>query len=253
MRRYRGAVEPIELVRAIEREGEAVACAVERGRTAAVPSCPGWTVADLAVHLGVVHRWAAETVRTRSTERVRGAIERWGVPSDRPDLADWVRAGVAEVAGVLAAAEPETPVFTWGPPPTVRFWLVRQAVETMLHRWDAESALGEPGPLDPALSAEGLDEWFRAFVPLVRSRSAKAGDGETYHFHRTDGEGEWLVSFPAGATTAEVRTEHAKGDVAVRGPAPALLLFLWHRPAEGLEVFGDAGLLKRWFELLPPP
>ena len=29
----------------------------------AVPSCPGWNVADLALHLGTVHRWADQLVR----------------------------------------------------------------------------------------------------------------------------------------------------------------------------------------------
>jgi uncharacterized protein (TIGR03083 family) len=246
-------MEPADLIRAIEHEGDAIAAAVERARSADVPACPGWTVADLAVHVGVVHRWAAETVRTRATERVRGALDRWGVPADRPDLADWVREGVAELSRLLRAADPDAPVFTWGPPPTVRFWLVRQAVETALHRWDAESASGTPAPIDAALAAEGLVEWFGVFVPSVRARSSREGAGETFHFHRTDGEGEWLVSFPAGTGGVEVQAAHAKGDAAVRGPAPALLLFLWHRPAEGIEVFGDAGLIDRWFELLPPP
>lgn len=246
-------MDTASLVRAVAREGEAVAAVVERDRGAAVPACPGWTVADLAVHLGVVHRWAAETVRSLATERVRGATTRWAVSPDHPDLAAWVREGVAELTGVLAAADPGAAVFTFGPPPTVRFWLVRQAVETMLHRFDAESATGMPAPLDPEISAVGLREWFDVFVPLVRARSARDGRGETFHFHRTDGEGEWVVAFPPGTTTVEVRAEHAKGDVAVRGPADALLLFCWHRPVGGIEIFGDESLIDRWFELLPPP
>lgn len=245
-------MEPADLIGAIEREGSALAAAVERARSAGVPACPGWTVADLAVHVGVVHRWAAETVRTRATERVRGAMGRWGVPADRPDLADWVREGTRRLADALRAADDDEPVFTWGPPPTVRFWLVRQAVETALHRWDAESAFCTPAPIDVEVAAEGLREWFGVFVPLARARSQREGSGETYHFHRTDGEGEWLVSFPAGTSAVEVRAEHAKGDAAVRGPAPALLLWLWHRPTEGIETFGETGLLDRWFELLPP-
>ena len=41
--------------------------------------------------------------------------------------------------------------------------------------------------------------------------------------------------------------EHAKGDVAARGTASDLLLFLWGRvPADTLEVFGDADLLARF-------
>ena len=44
-----------------------------------------------------------------------------------------------------------------------------------------------------------------------------------------------------------VTREHAKGDVAARGTASDLLLFLWGRvPATALEVFGDAALLDRF-------
>ena len=47
--------------------------------------------------------------------------------------------------------------------------------------------------------------------------------------------------------------EHAKGDVAVRGTASDLLLFLWGRlPGKNLEVLGDASLLGRYFELVTP-
>ena len=67
------------------------------------------------------------------------------------------------------------------------------------------------------------------------------GDG-TVHLHCTDVDGEWLVARRDGEVT--VTAEHAKGDVAARGSASDLLLFLWGRvPADALEVFGDADLL----------
>ena len=71
---------------------------------------------------------------------------------------------------------------------------------------------------------------------------------ETVHVHVTDGagegDGEWLLSFGDGATSL-ART-HAKGDVAVRGPASDVLLALWSRPrSEQVEVIGDAGVLDR--------
>jgi hypothetical protein len=74
--------------------------------------------------------------------------------------------------------------------------------------------------------------------------------GETYHFHRTDGEGEWLVRFEGDEVT--LRHEHGKGDVAVRGPAEDLFLWLWGRiPADRPEVHGDASLLNHYRELVP--
>jgi predicted lipid carrier protein YhbT len=69
------------------------------------------------------------------------------------------------------------------------------------------------------------------------------------HFHSTDGDGEWLARL--GAEGLVVTREHAKGDVAVRGVASDLLLFLYGRVGtERLEVFGDAALLARWRELV---
>jgi len=37
-----------------------------------VATCPGWTVDDVALHLGTIHRWAEELVRTRSSVRILG-------------------------------------------------------------------------------------------------------------------------------------------------------------------------------------
>ena len=61
--------------------------------------------------------------------------------------------------------------------------------------------------------------------------------------------GEWLARLtPDGVV---VTAEHAKGDVAARGTASDLLLFLYGRvPAHDLEVFGDSSLLGRWRELV---
>lgn len=68
----------------------------------------------------------------------------------------------------------------------------------------------------------------------------------TVHLHATDAEGEWLVEL--GASVRSVRREHAKGDVALRGPASALSAVLDSRASAaddglGLECFGDAALL----------
>ena len=44
-----------------------------------------------------------------------------------------------------------------------------------------------------------------------------------------------------------VTREHAKGDVAVRGPASDLLLVVYGRkPAEEIDVFGDTSLFEQF-------
>ena len=58
--------------------------------------------------------------------------------------------------------------------------------------------------------------------------------------------------FTDGALVAT--REHAKGDLAVRGPASSLLLWAYNRVpagADGLESFGDPALLDGWASIVP--
>ncbi|CAM5496820.1 hypothetical protein TPAU25S_00705 [Tsukamurella paurometabola] len=52
-------ITPTDWIDALERDGGAVAATPPDRLDLGVPSCPGWTVRDLIVHLGAVHRWAA--------------------------------------------------------------------------------------------------------------------------------------------------------------------------------------------------
>ena len=242
-----------DYLNAIERECAAFAVALGNGAERDVPSCPGWRVADLAVHLGVIHRWATEMVRSRASEPLRDREQLFGVDPDDPALVEWFEQGTRELVGVLRSSPADAPVWTWTPERSVRFWTRRQAHEAAIHRWDAQGALRvrAPQPIDAVLAADGIDEWLGVFA-ASRSRrtSARMGLGESFHFHCTDEQGEWVVRFEG--PDIDVRSEHAKADVAVRGSASDLLLFLWGRKStETLEVLGDASLLERWSELLP--
>lgn len=75
----------------------------------------------------------------------------------------------------------------------------------------------------------------------------------TMHVHATDADGEWMVRVVDGRVVVE--HGHAKGDVAVRGPASSLALLLWHRmPADdpSLERFGNTAVLDSWLALGVP-
>jgi uncharacterized protein (TIGR03083 family) len=204
-------------------------------------------VADLATHLGGVQRWVTELVRTKATSG-RAEIENHD-PAD-PQLADWLVGGAGELGAALCQIDPDTPMWTIGRPRTATSWFRRQAQEASVHRWDAQAAVGDPDPIDSDLASEGIGEMLEIFVPGAHRRGGATGSGEMFHFHRTDGPGEWLVRFePDGAT---VTTEHAKAPVAMRGPAEDLLLVLWRRrPSSSVEVFGEPAAVERWFELVP--
>lgn len=235
-------METAEHLAVIPREAEALArAATEAGLDAPVPTCPGWTVQDLVVHMASGDRWARTIVERRSTERVD-----WSLPEPPPSgdaLVPWYLDGVRALVEVLAAADPHTPVWTFGSPRTVAFWPRRRALETAVHRVDAEGAAGEPQGIDAALAVDGVDEYLDVFVR--RWGTDVASGGETLHFHCTDVDGEWLVARDGG--DLRVTRAHAKGDVAARGTASDLMLFLWGRVgADRLEVFGEATLLDRF-------
>jgi uncharacterized protein (TIGR03083 family) len=217
------------------------------GLEAAVPTTPGWTVADLIQHTGVRHRWVTEIIETKAQERV-GRAEIPG-PGQGDDAVAWFEAGAAGLLSTLEAADPDTPVWTWSSaePVPARFWFRRVAHETVIHRVDAESAAGDVGPIEPAaLAADGIDELLE-LVTVRTEGDDPGGLSGSFHFHTTDVAGEWVVVFAGGAMT--VRREHAKADVAVRGAASDLELFLYNRRgADGLDVFGDPALVAAWAE-----
>lgn len=226
-------------------------------------------MADLVVHLGSVHRAVAHIV----TRRLHGPpdpadlaflglpadTDGWPRPEDAPhqgpvptSLFDWFAGGAAALESVLRDREPDDWAWTWSGERTVGFWRRVQAVEASVHRWDAEHALGAARPLEADFAADAIGHNFEAFAPARRTwRSSPAGKGERFGFRRTDGPGEWTVSFDGD----EVRTAGSAGpgDVEVAGTASDLLLFLWQRiPAERLDVTGDRAALDRYFTLVPP-
>jgi uncharacterized protein (TIGR03083 family) len=233
-------VETEEYLAALRREGRALGEAAERaGLRAAVPSCPGWITADLLWHIGEVHHFWGEVVRRRASHP--SEVPEPERPADG-ELLGWYRQGLERLLGVLAAADPATAVWTWAPQKDVAFVQRRMAQETAVHRVDAELAAGAPGPVDPALAVDGVDEFLR-FHTAGRREGAAPLDGSV-HLHATDAEGEWLIT--ETGERLEVSGGHAKGDAAARGTASDLLLLLWRRRSPGdVEVHGDAAVLER--------
>jgi len=218
----------------LEREGRALAEAA-RGRLAPpVPSCPDWTVGELVAHTSGAHRFWAQMAAGLGDPR---SAVRASAPA--PELVvEWFEDGLTRLLDTLRAADPASPVWTWAPieNPTVSWIIRRMTHETVVHRWDVQNALGAPGSIEPELGSDGIDELLFVFLPA--ERELHRGIGATAHIHCTDTEGEWVVRMTDGDFT--VTREHAKGDVALRGPAADLLLALWERvPLSEIEMLGD--------------
>lgn len=211
---------------------------------AAVPTCPGWSVADLLVHTAEVFRGRTFILATGATTRPAGAAWRREVPA-REELVGWFEEELAALVDQLTGADPRRRAWTWWPPEqTVGFWSRRMAHETAVHRVDAQAALGRAEPVSTPLAVDGIDEALDLFLAARLGAGSLDGPATTVHLHATDAEGEWLVHL--GPDGLDVERGHAKGDAAARGTASDLLLWLWGRvPLDRLEVFGDTDALAR--------
>ncbi|GAA2706993.1 maleylpyruvate isomerase family mycothiol-dependent enzyme [Actinoplanes palleronii] len=175
--------------------------------TAPVVHCGEWTLRDLADHLGNGNLWAATAV----TER-HGRFPRPPAPAD---IGPWF-AGTAQTLTSALAVDPATEAWTFAPPHTVGFWRRRRCLETLVHRWDAEHALGGAGALDPALCADGIDEVFDTFAPRQVRMGRMPVPKKSVLFVATDLDRSWTAGPDRPVATLE-------------GSAADLFLALWNR------------------------
>ncbi len=182
--------------------------------SARVEHCGDWTLHDLADHLGRQNLWAAAAV----TEK-RGDYEAPAAPRDQAALAGWFR----DTAGVLLTAldtDPSASAWTIAPPPTVGFWQRRRCMETLIHRWDAERALGDGGRLDPDLAADGVAEVIDTMTPRQIRLGRISPIPHAVRISAADSPSSWILGPGDPVAT-------------IRATAADLLLILWGRlPAD---------------------
>jgi len=230
-----------EHVDAVRREADAFNVALRDGPIeAAVPSCPEWTMADLALHVGEFAGWWTH-ILCDGTGRPRPALAE---PAAAHDRTGWCGESLAHLVAELEATPPDTAVWTWAKEDkTARFPARRAANELAIHRFDAQLARGTQQPIERALAADGIDE---IFVMIANRGTPPGGTGETLHLHATDCEAEWMLTI--GADGIDMRHEHAKGDTAVRAAVSDLELLLYQRPPVGpVEQFGDDRPLELFY------
>jgi uncharacterized protein (TIGR03083 family) len=210
-----------------------------------VPSCPGWTLDELAWHQGEAWAFWARMVDEHVTDvqTVRDMDEFVRPSGDA--LLDWVAASHTAIYGALVDAPPEQEVWTWTGANRDAAWVRRRmAHETVVHSWDASRAVRLPDDIDPVVASDGIDEYLMWFAGRGGGAGAEPVGG-TVHLHCIDTAGEWLVT-ALDASGATFTREHAKGDCAVRGRAGDLVLWLWGRDAGPVEVIGDATVAARF-------
>jgi uncharacterized protein (TIGR03083 family) len=242
----------------LRHDAEALLSAASGHLERPVPSCPGWSVERLVGHVGRVYRWTAAWVASGATPWDSPSASRGEAPQverapDGEAVLPWTEAAVDLLVTTLEAVDPSSTVATWAGEQPAIFWPRRMAIETALHRWDVQNATGDAAPVDPELASYAIDEFFGIILPQRAAEGIEALDAadRSLHLHATDIPGEWLVTLRPRPRDMEVEHVHAKGDVAARGAASDLLLFLWNRGGvDRLEVFGERELLERWSDAI---
>jgi uncharacterized protein (TIGR03083 family) len=235
---------------------------------APVPTCPGWTLGDLVLHLGSVHEWAALIVASGATK-----------PPDRPHpsvpaaepLADWYDGRVRHLLDTLRDTDPDKACWTHQRDFRVSaYWSRRQAHELAAHLADADIALGRTPHYDAGLAADGIGEVLDVWLPLVARYMKRHPDLVAPLVLRcTDRSESWLLS-PCPDAAPKITGPHLGGapppdaaqhDAAqpdallgedrpvaeITGSAADLLLALWKRvDLDQLTVEGDVAVARRF-------
>ena len=221
-----------------------VAVAQEAGLDAKTPTCPRWNIRKLLLHTGEVHRWATAVVAGEYTSLAKVPKDTRGdLPTDAHTVA-WFREGVANLIDTLANADQSVKydAFLADPlTPRLLFWARRQAMETSIHRVDAESALGRCTAFAPKVAADGIDEFVTGFITR--------GKGAVYrHTPHTIGivpddvDQRWTVTIGDGPIVTQ-RTP-GRADCTVTGLASDIFMALWNRPpSDSLATKGDSSLM----------
>jgi hypothetical protein len=234
---------------------------------APVPSCPGWTVADLVRHVAEVYLHKVEAMRQQQVPQP------WPPPEiEHAEPVPLLERAWAALSSEFAERAPEGPAYSWyEPDQTVGFWMRRMAQETVIHRIDAELArlAVEPARADGVarvaddLAVDGIDEVLVVFLSYASTRWPEDfGDDLAQADKRpiliSSGGVAWVVlagpdgvrvgrADPvAGAPPAGAETP----DATVRGAPEAMLRWLWARGGEGVSIDGDQDLVAGLRRLL---
>jgi uncharacterized protein (TIGR03083 family) len=209
--------------------------AVAAGPSAAVPTCPEWTVMDLVAHMAAVHNMAAEALTRSIGDRPPPATP----PEDWDELLTWWDGQRTTLLSRLAAEDPGKQV--WGFIPelaSVGWWARRQAHETAIHRLDAEHARSEKLPtllFDSELAADGIEEVLRISVFRAQRKRPEVTVEGSLLLHAADAGKAWVLHARGGDVKyGPVEDSATHADASLVGTADAVYRAVWKRPSTAI-------------------
>jgi uncharacterized protein (TIGR03083 family) len=229
-----------------------------------VPTCPGWSAADLLWHLTEVQMFWGLIVERQLQDSADAEPLKGDRPDDYHDLLAMFERESKRLSTALADTADDVEVWTWSDDHSVGFVRRRQAHEALIHRVDAEAAAGRvPGPIDMELAADGVDEVLRVMAGGVPEWATFEPEGVEVRIVATDAGRTWGAAFgqmqgtsPNSGKTYDIPAltvgmNAVSPNAAVSGTAADLDLYLWGRGSlDGLTVEGDATVVPRLRQLM---
>lgn len=201
------------LLSELERSSEAVATACVSHLDSPVQHCDGWTVSDLAIHLGNV-QWFWNDVMQRSALTLADVQHPPGPPQGA-DVATYLRGETSQLITSLSERADDHHIWTWWEAEQNLGWLLRrQVLEAAVHGWDANNAVGEPAALPVDIAVLGLTEFCEVMAANLIEGADPANSIEL-----VPSDNAWRGT---------VQLSNA-APLATHGTASDLLLTLWGR------------------------
>jgi uncharacterized protein (TIGR03083 family) len=196
-------------------------------------------LAELAALVGSANLFAAAAVTDWDGSPNPPDASPPKVPEDRYELTRWVD-GTGEALLMALDTDPGSPAWGYFTPPNAGYWQRSRAVAMMLHRWDAQRAVAEAGPLNPELAGEGISEVFDVLAPRQIGRGKAWPPDACIRLKATD-SGDWWA-FGPGDPVADIS-----------GTAGDLLLLLRGRRTADDPVFTWSGDRETALSVLKGP
>ncbi|NRQ35663.1 maleylpyruvate isomerase family mycothiol-dependent enzyme [Nonomuraea sp. NN258] len=206
-----------------------------RDLDAPVPTCPEWRAGDLLRHVALVYQHKVETIRGGAWP------EQWPPEQGSEGPVAHLERSLADLTAELSARAPDETAVTWyDPDQTIGFWARRMALETVVHRVDAELAQRVPiAPIPDDLAIDGIDEVLVTMLAFYTGKWPEDfGDRLT--------RDPRAVAIEAGPGRWTVRPAKTGVEVIADGPAAAsvagrpqdVLLWSWRRASGDALTFG---------------
>ncbi len=216
-----------------------------------VPTCPEWTLSDLAQHLGVGRR--AWTATIAAGPQATATAEGPPAPVEREALLAWLAASTQELLDALTEAGPDRGCWTWWgsesqSSQTCAAVARHQLQEVAVHTYDAQLTVGTAQPLPDEVALDGVEDFLFTCCSTTTAWPHKPA---TVDYHATEGR-SWRQRLSADGS----RIDHLlppgpvagedPADTSVQGPASQLVLWFYGRvPLDSLQLDGDPELVDQ--------